>query len=65
MASQEWRKTDGTLVDGYGYGYDRAGNRTSKVNLLNSAYSETYGYDGLNRLVSATRNGTPLQGWGA
>ncbi len=63
ITGQEWRKTDNTLVDGYSYTYDRAGNRTSRTNLLNSAYSETYEYDGLNRLVEANRNGSDLQDW--
>ena len=60
---QEWRKDDGTLVDGYGYTYDRAGNRTSKGNLLNSAFSETYAYDGLSRLTDTNRGGVDLQNW--
>ena len=42
-------------LDGYGYGYDRAGNRTSVGNQTNSALSETYGYDNLDRLASSTR----------
>ena len=62
-AAQEWRKDDGTLVDGYSYTYDRAGNRMSKGNLLNSGFSETYAYDGLNRLTDTNRGGVDLQDW--
>ena len=50
-------------MDGYTYTYDRAGNRTARTNTLNSAFSETYTYDDLNRLVDANRNGSDLQDW--
>ena len=63
IAQQLWKNDAGTTVDGYTYTYDRAGNRTAKANTLNSAFSETYSYDDLNRLVDANRNGTNLQDW--
>ena len=63
ILQQLWKNDAGTTVDGYTYTYDRAGNRTSKTNTLNSAFSETYTYDDLNRLVDANRNGTNLQDW--
>ena len=43
--------------------YNRAGDRTSRGNELNSGYSESYSYDGLSRLVDTNRNGTDLQDW--
>ena len=43
--------------------YDQDGNVTSKTNVLNSAYSEAYTYDQLNRLASTTRNGSAYQSW--
>lgn len=36
---------------------------TAKNNLLNTAYSEAYTYDQLNRLANTTRNGVPYQNW--
>jgi RHS repeat-associated protein len=36
------------------YGYDPAGNITSIADLTDSTYSRSFGYDGLNRLVTAT-----------
>jgi RHS repeat-associated protein len=52
----------GTL-DGYSYTYDRAGNRTSRTNLLDSALSETYQYDRLNRLTQWDVNSVEQQTW--
>ncbi len=49
--------------DRYQYAYDRNGNVTAKNNLTNSAYSEAYTYDNLNRLTSTTRNGSAYQSW--
>ncbi|MFZ3265601.1 MAG: IPT/TIG domain-containing protein [Terriglobales bacterium] len=42
-----------TTVDGAGYGYDYAGNRTSKTNYPNGTTS-TYGYDAISELLSVT-----------
>ena len=38
--------------DHFSYVYDRAGNVTSRTNVLHAAFSETYGYDNLDRLTS-------------
>ncbi|MFZ0359118.1 MAG: hypothetical protein WAL58_01670, partial [Terriglobales bacterium] len=38
-----------TTLDGAGYGYDFAGNRTSKANYLNGITSN-YGYDAIYEL---------------
>ena len=56
--------SDPSYSDHFTYVYDRAGNRTSRVNALDAAFSETYGYDDLNRLTWAKRNGVDLQSWG-
>jgi RHS repeat-associated protein len=62
ISRQLW--TSGTnSKDDYAYTYDRNGNVTGKANGLNSAYSETYTYDGLNQLLTVTRNGTSYQGF--
>ncbi|HWW61699.1 MAG TPA: RHS repeat-associated core domain-containing protein [Thermoanaerobaculia bacterium] len=51
----------GTLAS-YSYGHDAAGNVTAIQDLQNAAFSRTFGYDDLNRLVSANTSGSP---WGA
>ena len=40
------------ILDHYSYEYDRAGNRTTRVNNLNHDLDETYDYDSLDRLSS-------------
>ncbi|MBE3135039.1 MAG: hypothetical protein IMZ55_16350, partial [Acidobacteria bacterium] len=56
---QPWKKTDGTVLDRYFYGYDRAGNRTWRAERINpqdpGGRDEAYGYDSLHRLVKAQR----------
>ena len=42
-------------MDRYQYGYDRAGNRLLKNNLLDTALSELYSYDNLNQLTDFAR----------
>ena len=42
-------------IDGYNYGYNNTGDRTSAANLTNNALSETFGYDSLDRLTSMNR----------
>ncbi|MGO9108654.1 MAG: RHS repeat-associated core domain-containing protein [Thermoguttaceae bacterium] len=42
-------------VDGYTYTYNQVGDRTSRANQTDSALSEIYGYDGLNRLTLMSR----------
>ena len=64
VANQNWVNTaTGTSVDNYIYTYDQNGNVTAKNNVLNSAYSETYTYDLLNRLTAVTRGGAAYQSW--
>jgi RHS repeat-associated protein len=69
VADQKW--THGaTVVDWYHYAYDRDSNVTEKDNeallppLNPNLFDETYGYDGLNRLVSVTRGGSAYQSFG-
>jgi RHS repeat-associated protein len=45
-----------TTLDGASYGYDYAGNRTSKTNYLNGITSN-YGYDAINELLQVTQGG--------
>ncbi len=66
VVNQNWINTTGTTnttVDGYTYTYDSNGNVLSKSNVLDSAYSETYTYDSLNRLTSVARGGASYQSW--
>ena len=63
IASQQWANSAGTVLDGYTYMYDQNNNVTSKTNVLNSAYSETYTNDNLNRLTAVTRGGAAYQSW--
>jgi YD repeat-containing protein len=44
----------GAIVQNLAYGYDSIGNITGITDATNSAKSETYTYDALNRLTSAT-----------
>ena len=46
-------------LDGYTYTYDRPAIALSDANAKDRHLSETYTYDNLNRLTSATRNGGP------
>ncbi len=63
IASQQWANSAGTVLDGYTYTYDQNNNVTSKTNVLDSAYSETYTNDNLNRLTAVTRGGAAYQSW--
>ncbi len=45
-----------TTLDGASYGYDYAGNRTSKTNYLNGITSN-YGYDAIYELLQVTQGG--------
>ena len=56
VLNQSWQQTGGSqaVLDGYTYTYDASGNRTSQDNVLNSSLDETFGYDSLNRLISAS-----------
>ncbi len=60
VVDQKWIKS-GTATDRFQYGYDRNSNRTSRDNLVNTAFGELYSYDGFNQLASfdrGTLNGT-------
>ena len=63
ITSQLWTDSTGVVVDGYTYTYDANSNVTSKTNVLDSAYSETYTNDNLNRLTAVTRGGAAYQSW--
>jgi RHS repeat-associated protein len=56
-----------TIVDGYGYTYDRGSNRLTRSNTLNADFSETYTNDALGQLQNYVRgnSGSPskTQDW--
>jgi len=52
-----------TVIDGYGYTYDRNNNRMTKSNATNSAFDEAYTYDDTNQLTGFTR-GSDSKDWG-
>src|SRR5262249_5295741 len=62
VADQRWRNTTtGTDLERRQYGYDRDSNRKYAENIVNSARSELYTYDGLNQIITFARgtlNGT-------
>ena len=51
-----------TTLDGAGYGYDYAGNRTSKTNYLNGITSN-YGYDAIYELQQVTQGGSTTESY--
>ena len=51
------------VIDRYTYTYDRAGNRLTRANALQTALSETYSYNALNELISTARNDNFDQSW--
>ena len=51
-----------TTLDGAGYGYDFAGNRTSKTNYLNGITSN-YGYDAIYELQQVTQGGSTTESY--
>ncbi|OJW27600.1 MAG: hypothetical protein BGO49_25350 [Planctomycetales bacterium 71-10] len=55
VVDQNWVRTGGASTVRLQYGYDRAGNATYRKDLVNSALSELYQYDQLDRLVSMKR----------
>ncbi|MDY3560569.1 hypothetical protein R5W23_001813 [Gemmata sp. JC673] len=62
VVDQRWlNPTTGTATDRFQYGYDAAGNRTYRDNLINTAFGEVCSYDALDQLASfdrGTLNGT-------
>ena len=64
IADQNWVNTStGMSADNFTYTYDNNSNVTSENNLLNTAYSQTFTYDPLNRLASNTLGGAANQSW--
>ena len=56
VVDQRWVvASSGTATDRFQYTYDAAGNRTARVNVVNSAFNESYTYDGLDQLTGFTR----------
>src|SRR5262249_3325453 len=55
VVDQRWIDGSGADVDRYQYGYDADGNVNYKLNTLNTALSELYGYDGLGQVTSFAR----------
>jgi RHS repeat-associated protein len=51
-----------TTLDGASYGYDYAGNRTSKTNYLNGTTSN-YGYDAIYELLQVTQGGSTTESY--
>jgi hypothetical protein len=68
VLNQAWMKGS-TEVDGYSYTYSQSGNRLTRANATDAALSESYGYDGLDRLTSVARGDvgsqTQTEGWDA
>jgi RHS repeat-associated protein len=63
IVDQRWLKSsDGAAVDRLQYTYDRNGNRLSRTNLIDAAFSESYSYDNLNQLTGFTR-GSHTRSW--
>jgi RHS repeat-associated protein len=53
-----------TPLDGYQYTYNADGDRLTQANLTDTALSETYTYDPLDRLTAATRTNGQSETWG-
>ncbi|GIW85527.1 MAG: hypothetical protein KatS3mg107_1187 [Gemmataceae bacterium] len=63
VLDQRWLKSgDGLALDRLQYSYDRNGNRLSRTNLIDAAFSEGYSYDNLNQLTGFTR-GSHSRSW--
>ncbi|WP_162668091.1 polymorphic toxin-type HINT domain-containing protein [Gemmata massiliana] len=62
VVDRRWlNPTTGTATDRFQYGYNQAGSRTYRDNLVNTALGEVYTYDALNQLTGYSRgtlNGT-------
>jgi RHS repeat-associated protein len=60
VVDQRWIEGSGgsaTDVDRYTYQFDRNSSRTARINQLDAAFSETYAFDGVDRLVDFARGG--------
>jgi YD repeat-containing protein len=63
IVDQRWlASSDGAARDRLQYTYDRNGNRLSRTNLIDAAFSESYSYDNLNQLTGFTR-GSHTRSW--
>jgi RHS repeat-associated protein len=64
MVEQLWYNTStSSATDDFQYTFDRDSNVTAKTNVLHTAFNETDGYDGLNRLTSFARGSTTTVTW--
>jgi len=55
-------KSGTVTLDGAGYTYDNAGNRTSKTNYLNNI-TENYTYDAIYQLIQVTQGATTTESY--
>ncbi|MCL2743827.1 MAG: hypothetical protein FWE67_08250, partial [Planctomycetaceae bacterium] len=55
IASHAWKNSLGAALVNIEHGYDRAGNRLYRNDLLQAANSELYTYDGVNQIKSLNR----------
>ena len=64
VVDQNWvNSSTGVSTNNLTYTYDSNSNVTAENNLLNSAYSQTFTYDPLNRLTANTLGGAANQSW--
>ncbi len=64
IVNQNWKSvSSGQSVDNFTYSYDANSNVTAENNLLNTAYSQAFTYDPLNRLAASTLGGVANQSW--
>ncbi len=64
VVNQNWvNSATGASADNFTYTYDANSNVTARNNVLDSAYSQTFTYDPLNRLQSSTLGGAASQSW--
>ncbi len=64
IVDQNWiNSAAGVSTNNLTYSYDANSNVTAENNLLDTAYSQTFTYDQLNRLASSTQGGSAYQSW--
>ncbi len=64
VVNQNWVSiSTGQSADNFTYSYDANANVTAENNLLNTAYSQTFTYDPLNRLAGNKLGGVANQSW--
>ena len=63
VVDQLWEDYSQTALDEFTYTYDRSSNALTRVNALDAAFSETYGYDDADRLTSSERADDYDQSW--